>query len=443
MKGPGETRLTVLGCIEAELEYNGKSMKETLFVINGQRHALLSRTSCTTLGLVARVQTVDSSSQPTLDFRAEFSSLFKGLGHIDLKYQYSISLKPDVQPVCIYTPRKVAHPLVPKVKKEIDRMLKDGVISPVTEPTDWCSGIVVVPKASDAVRICVDLAHLNKAVNREVYPMASVDESLSKLAISKIFTKLYAKSGYWQIPLSEDSRKFTTFVTPFGRCQFNRLPFGINSASEIFQSTVSQILGDLEGVTCHMDDVLIHAADQDTHNHRLRLVLQRLQDAGVTLNEKCQFSKSRVKCLGHIIDSEGVHADPMKVETIQQFPRQTSVTELQRFLGKTNQLAKFVPTLATMTAPLRRLLGKNSSWLWGEPQETAFNQIKQLLTSTEILAHHDPAKDTIIAADASNDGKGAVLQKQGDGSLRPVCFISRFLSDAEKHYAVIEKKPYL
>ena len=270
--------------------------------------------------------------------------------------------------------------------------------------------------------------------------MASVDESVSKLANSKIFTKLDVKSGYWRIPLSEDSRKFTTFVTPFRRYQFNRLPFGINSASEIFQRTVSQILGDLEGVICHMDDILIHAADQDTHNHCVKLVLQRLQDAGVTLNEKCQFSKSRVKFLGHIIDSEGVHADPMKVEAIQQFPRPTTVTELQRFLGMTSQLAKFVPSLATMTAPFRSLLGKNSSWLWGEPQETAFNQIKQLLTSTEILAHYDPAKDTIIAADASHDGIGAVLQKQGDGSWRPVCFISRSLSDAEKHYAVIEKE---
>ena len=179
---------------------------------------------------------------------------------------------------------------------------------------------------------------------------------------------------------------------------------------------MSQILGDLEGVVCHMDDILIHAADQDTHNHRARLVLQHLQDAGVTLNEKCRFSKLRVKFLGHI-DSEGVHADPMKVEAIQQFPRPTVVTELQRCLGMTSQLAKFVPSLATMTAPLRSLLGKNSSWLWGKPQETAFNQIKQLLTSTEILAHYDPAKDTIFAAYASNDGIGAVLlQKQEDGS---------------------------
>ena len=193
--------------------------------------------------------------------------------------------------------------------------------------------------------------------------MASVDESLSKLANSKIFTRLDAKSGFWQIPLSNDFRKFTKFITPFGRYQFSRLPFGINSASEIFQRTLSQVFDDLEGVICHMDDILIHATDQDKQNHRVRLVLQRLQDASVTLNEKCEFSKSRVKFLGHIIDSEGVHADPTKEEAIQQFPRPTTVTEFQRFLGMANQMAKFVRNLATMTSPFRSLLvvGRTSS----------------------------------------------------------------------------------
>ena len=119
------------------------------------------------------------------------------------------------------------------------------------------------------------------------------------------------------------------------------------------------------------------------------------------------------------------------------------MTELQRFLGMTHQLVKFVPNLATKTAPLRSLLGKNSSWLWGEPQKTAFIQITQLLTSKEILVvvHYDPAKDTIIAADASNYGIVALLlQKQEGGSRHPVCFKWRSLSDAAKHSAVIEKE---
>ena len=128
---------------------------------------------------------------------------------------------------------KIPHPLLPKVKKEI------GVISPVTVPTEWCSGIVPVPKPNGRVRICVDPTPLNKAVQRETHPMGSVDESLAMLGESKVFTKLDANySGFWQIPLDEESKLLTTFITPVGRFCFNCLPFGISSTPEIFQQTM-------------------------------------------------------------------------------------------------------------------------------------------------------------------------------------------------------------
>ncbi|GFO19765.1 Pol protein [Plakobranchus ocellatus] len=178
----------------------------------------------------------------------------------------------------IYTPRKIPHPLKDKVKAEINRMLDDDVISPVEEPTEWCSGIVVVPKAGrSSLRICVvDLTSLNKAVLREVHPLSSVDEDLARLSGSKIFTKLDARSGFWQMPLDQQSRLLTTFLTPFGRFCMNRLPFGISSAPEIFQRRMSEILRDIDGVICHMDDILIHASNQNTHDERVRTVLQRL-----------------------------------------------------------------------------------------------------------------------------------------------------------------------
>ena len=169
------------------------------------------------------------------------------------------------------------------------------------------------------------------------------------------------------------------------------------------------------------------------HDQRLRGVLQRLREAGVTLNEKCEFSKTSIKFLGHIIDAKGIHVDPDKVKAIRKFPAApTNITELQRFMGMVNQLAKFIPSLADSNAPLRHLLRKDTAWLWDQPQ---------LLTSLPVLAHYDPERPTVIAADASNTGIGAVLlQTQGDGSRRPVCFIFRSLRDAEKNYAVIEKE---
>ena len=146
-------------------------------------------------------------------------------------------------------------------------MLNEGIISPVTEPTSWRSGIVVVPRQNGSIRHCVDLTQLNTSVQREVHPLASVDESL---ADSKIFSKLDARSGFWQIPLAEESNHYTTFITPFGRYCSNRLPFGISSASDIFQRTASKILGDMDGVIAHMDDILVHAKDQASHDQRLR-----------------------------------------------------------------------------------------------------------------------------------------------------------------------------
>ena len=437
LRGPGGTILSVVGTFRATLTYKERQISETVFVLKDQLYSLLSKKACVDLGLIARIGEVNT--QP-VNFIGEFPQLFHGLGKLETKYH--IKLNPDVKPVCLYTPRKIPHPLLPKVKNEIDSMLRQGVISPVTVPTEWCSGIVPVPKPNGRVRICVDLTPLNKAVQRETHPMGSVDESLAMLGESHVFTKLDANSGFWQIPLDEDSKLLTTFVTPFGRFCFNRLPFGISSAPEIFQRTMSDILEGLDGVICQMDDILIHGRNHMEHDARVRAVLFRLQRAGLTLNiQKCEFSQGRLKFLGHIVDAQGVHADPEKTRAIGHFPTPTTVTELQRFMGMVNQLGKFVPGLDDINAPLRQLLRKDSAWYWDEAQQTAFQQVKEKLASPEILAHYNPNRQTVIAADASSTGLGAVLlQTQDNGQRRPICYISRSLSDAERNYAVIEKK---
>ncbi|KAL9985670.1 hypothetical protein ACROYT_G008096 [Oculina patagonica] len=329
-------------------------ISETVYVLKDQLYSLLSKKACVGLGLISRIGEVNT--QPA-NFVGEFPHLFSGLGKLETKYQ--IKLNPDVKPVRLYTPRKIPHPLLPKVKKEIDSKLQQGVISPVTVPTEWCSGIVPVPKPNGRVRICVDLTPLNKAVQRETHLIGSVDESLAMLGESKVFTKLDANSGFWQIPLDEESKLLTTFITPFGRFCFNRLPFGISSAPEIFQRTMSDILEGLDGVICRMDDILIHGRNQIEHDVRVRAVLFRLQKAGLTLNiQKCEFSQGRLKFLGHIVDAQGVNADPEKTNAIGQFPTPKNVTELQRFMGMVNQLGKFVPGLADINAPLRQLFAK-------------------------------------------------------------------------------------
>ena len=140
--------------------------------------------------------------------------------------------------------------------------------------------MVVVPKPSSALRICVDYRQLNESVLREVHPLPKVDVTLVQLAGATIFSKLDANCGFWQIPLSEESHNLTTFITPFGRYAFNKLPFGISSAPDHFQRRINQILAGQEGALCHMDDVLIFGHTQQEHDSRVNTVLMKIQAAG-------------------------------------------------------------------------------------------------------------------------------------------------------------------
>ena len=149
-----------------------------------------------------------------------------------------------------------------------------------------------------------------------------------KLSDAKVFMKLDANAGFWQIKLAEDFILCTTFITAFGRFCFQRLPFGITSAPEFFQKKMSSILTDFKGVVCMIDDVLIYSSNYKEHDERLEAMLHQLQSVGVTLNkEKCQFRKTRVQFLGQMIDGHGVKLDPAKVETFQQFNQSANAKE--------------------------------------------------------------------------------------------------------------------
>jgi len=316
-----------------------------------------------------------------------------------------------------------------------------GIISRVDEPTPWCARMVVVPKKSGAVRICVDLKPLNTSVLREVHPLPKVDDTLAQLAGAKVFTKLDANSGFWQIPLTKESRLLTTFITPSGRYCFNKLPFGISSAPEHFQKRMSRILSGLDGVLCQMDDVLIYGRDRAEHDARVIAVLERIKSAGATLNpDKCEFGKTCLKFLGHVIDQNGIHADPDKTTAIVHMSPPKTVSELRRFMGMVNQLGKFTPRLAELTQPLRELLSKSRTWVWGPAQKRAFSQVKEELSKPTTLALYDLEVPTKISADASSYGLGAVLLQESDSQWKPIAYASRSMSNTERRYAQIEKE---
>lgn len=421
--GPGRSPLEVVGVARLLLRRGKRKEMETVYIARHVHTALLERSVSCRLGLVA---CLDGITLETL--KETYPKLCTWLGEV--RWPYAIKLRPGAVPFSLKTPRRIPLPLMDKVKQELSRMERLGVICTIEEPTDWCAGIVVVLKKNGAVPICVDLTKLNDSVCREKYILPSVEEMLGMLAGARIFSKLDANMGFWQIPLTADSAKLTTFITPFGRYYFKRLPFGIASAPEHFQNLmVTEVTDGLEGVVCHMDDVLVWGQTQEEHDARLHATLEKIQRAGITLNvDKCDLSKTEVTFLGHVVSASGISPDPSKTEAIMKMKEPTTATELRSFLGMLNHLGRFVPQLAERDKPLRDLLSKKNCWVWGIDQVRAFQGLKEALTSTPVLAMYDPNRECKVSADASSYGLGGVLLQKWDEGWRPVAYMSRALT---------------
>ena len=371
---------------------------------------------------------MDPLSASSFQVVQDHSSLFDGLGQLGEPYE--IKLLPDSKPHALYTPRRVPLPLREKVKEELNRMESIGVISKVNEPSAWCAGMVAVPKPNGSVRICVDLRPLNLCVMRDTFPLPTVDDVLAQLSGATIFSKLDANSGFWQVPLAPQSRHLTTFITHFGRCQFNKLPVGILSAPEVYQKRMSMLLGGLNGVLCLIDDVLVFGHTEAEHDHRLQTVLGRIQSSIATLNvNKCAFRQTRIKFLGHFL----TRMESLLIQTRLQpspecLPQRMHVTELRRFLGMVNQLSKFSFHLSELTYPLRQLLSAKNVWTWSPMLDKAFSAVKDALTKPTVLVTYSPAAETKVSADASCHSLGAVLlqRQQSYAPCKPcssLCFL--------------------
>ena len=241
--------------------------------------------------------------------------------------------------------------------------------------------------------------------------------------------------------MGTESHHLTTFITPIERFCFNRLPFGISLAPEHFQRHMSTILDSISGVLCNMNDILVYGENRTVHDRRLIRVLECLKEARVTLNDqKCEFSNTSIKFLGHIVSNQKIKADPDKIDAIVNMSPPTDITSLRRFLGMINQLAKFLPNLAKITKPLGELLVKSNDWTWGSLQIESFTQLKSLLTSLPVLMHFDVNHATVVSADTSSYDIGSVLLQKVDEKLHPVAFASCALTPTEQRYAQIEKE---
>ncbi|CAH8533321.1 unnamed protein product [Dicrocoelium dendriticum] len=244
--------------------------------------------------------------------------------------------------------------------------------------------------------------------------------------------------------MAEEDIAKTAVITPFGLYEFLRMPFGLRNAAQSFQRFMDQVLRGLDFVYVYIDDVLIASATPDEHLSHLRMVFERFESHGITINpDKCKFGQPTVEFLGHKIDGEGIKPLPDKSQAILDYPMPQSVRSLRRFLGMINYYGRFIPNCAELLHPLTDLLKGNSKTLTITPEvEAAFTAVKQKFSEVTSLHHLNTTEDAtlVLKTDASSSAVGAVLQQLVDNEFQPLSFFSRKLQPAQVRYSTFGRE---
>ena len=462
-----------LGTLPATLKLNNRTCHTELHVYPQLSVSLLSKSTCIELGLLekgwpqTRVATAAALSveqppsqepaAPTVlagrdlaavkeAIVAEFPSVFQDAPFRPMAGPpMHINLRSDAVPCQHYRARTVPFQWRDAVEAQLSSMVSKGVIEkvPVGESLTWCHPMVVVPKKSSAEpRITVDLTGLNKYVERPAYPTRVPSEVVASVPPGmKYFTTLDSRHGYWQIPLDEASSKLTTFITPWGAYRFRRNAMGLISAGDEHNRRGDEALAGLENVQKVVEDVLIYDTNLEAHVGRVREVIRRCSEHGITLHPgKFVFGMPSVSYCGFKLSADGYRVDDHLVKALHSFPVPTNRTDVRSFCGLVQQLQAFSPSLTPMLAPIRSLLSPKSAFVWETPHQEAFQQVIRELTNPRILANYKPGLPLRLETDAAQSkGLGMALwQQQSSGEWRILQCGSRHVTPAESRYSATE-----
>lgn len=299
--------------------------------------------------------------------------------------------------------------------------------------------VLFVPKKGGKLRLCVDYRALNRVTRKDRTPLPLMHEIMDRLKGAVVYTKFDLKDAYHRLRIREGDEEKTAFRCKYGLYEYQVMPFGLTNAPATFQTHINTVLGELIDWICivYLDDILIYSSDLEEHTKHVCMVLERLQKHGLYANlQKCEFRTDTVSYLGFVISPDGIHMEKDRIEAVANWPEPHSVNEILSFLGFTNFYRRFIKNYSKITVPLTELTkGKKTGYLHlNASEKAAFNELKQRFLEEPILAHFDPEAPIRVETDASNYAIGAILSQLQRGSWHPVAYLSRKLSESERHY---------
>lgn len=375
-----------------------------------------------------------------LSLLIEYNDIFaKRPGRTDC-YEHKILLHDKIP--FIKRPYPIPLALREPLREHLEEMLDMGVIS--QEPSNYSSPFTVARKKDGSIRFCVDARTLNDKMVADTEGPPPVDELIQKFDSVKFITSLDLKSGYWQVPLENSSRKCTAFLFDGKSYVYNVLPFGLKTAVASFSRCLDIVLGPeiCSKITKYIDDILLTDTTFEKHIENLREIFLKFRQAKMTLNlKKSTFIKQEVKFLGHILTTEGIYPDPDKVAAIKDFPVPKRAKDIKAFLGLCNFYRKFYKEFSNKSYLLNALLRKGVRWKWGKEESRAFEGLKSLFLQRVMLSYPKMNKIFRLQTDSSDYALGVMcFQILDDDSIGVIGFASRSLRGAELNYTTTEKE---
>ncbi|KAJ9542437.1 hypothetical protein OSB04_028943 [Centaurea solstitialis] len=344
--------------------------------------------------------------------------------------EFHIDLVPGTGPIA-KSPYRLAPSEMQELSNQLQELLDKGFIRPSSSP--WGAPVLFVKKKDGSFRMCIDYRELNKITIKNRYPLPRIDGLFDQLQGATYFSKIDLRSGYHQMRVREEDIAKTAFRTRYGHYEFLVMPFGLTNAPAVFMDLMNRVCRPYldKFVIVFIDDILIYSRSKEDHEHHLRLILELLKAEQLYAKfSKCEFWIREVHFLGHVVNREGIHVDPAKVEAIKKWEAPKTPTEIRQFLGLAGYYRRFIANFSKIAQPLTALTQKDKKFIWGEKQEEAFQVLKHKLCNAPILALPEGTDNFVVYCDASHQGLGCVLMQ----NEKVIAYASRQLKVHEKNY---------